>query len=101
MAYTGYLRPGLNVGYLRGAYVMDDFNRIKHAQLDTNKPCHCSQIPTMVHELSQSILVIHAYVCGCSERLKNSALDDDHLAVVLKKINHHLELISNKINLIL
>lgn len=103
MAYTGFQRSELNIGYLRGAYIMDDLNRIKHAQSDKNTPYHCSQIPTIVHELSQSILVIHAYVCGCSERLKNSNLSPedgikpaellrnaDHSMYVVKKLGSNL-----------
>jgi hypothetical protein len=77
---------------------MNDLSRIKHHQPDKNTPCYCGQAPVIAHELSQSILVIRAYVTGCSERLKNTTLDYEQIGVVLGKINHHVELIGRKID---
>ncbi len=51
-----------------------------------------------LHELSQSLLVIHAYVNGCNERLKENTLDSRQLFNALRSINEQIEVIGIKIH---
>ena len=60
--------------------------------------CHCDKLPVFLHELNQSLLIIHAYVSGCSERIKVNGLNNEQLSAVFKSINEHTELINNKIH---
>ena len=44
------------------------------------------------------MMVIHAYVTGCKQRLKENVLDQDQLMMVFDKINQHVELMSNTVH---
>ena len=46
----------------------------------------------MVHELAQSLLIIHAYVRGSIERIKTNNLTIEQLRSLLVKINEQIEL---------
>lgn len=62
-----------------------------------NEQCNCSKIPAIYHELSQSLLVIYAYVSGCRERLKIDTIDKQQLSEVLQKINIHTDIIAQNL----
>ncbi len=77
---------------------MDGFV-VKKAPLIIDKmPCECNKIHGFLHELSQSLLVIHAYVNGCNERVKDNTLSKEQIVDVLSKINKHAEIISNNVH---
>ncbi len=76
---------------------MDIFNQIIEVKFHQDATCQCSKIPTIIHELTQSLVVIQAYVNGCTERMKDNTLNHEQIAMVLGKINHHTEKISDKI----
>jgi len=60
--------------------------------------CYCSKLPQLAHELNQSLLVIHAYVKGCSERSKLNSLNQEELNHVLNAINEQVIKMGNKIH---
>lgn len=60
--------------------------------------CFCSNIAQINHELTQSLLIIHSYIKGCTERIKEDNLDAAQLNSVFEKINKHIELMSSKIH---
>ena len=60
--------------------------------------CNCKRNAEIAHTLSQSMMVIHAYVTGCKQRLKENVLDQDQLMMVFDKINQHVELMSNTVH---
>lgn len=62
-----------------------------------NENCHCNKIPAIYHELSQSLLVIYAYVNGCMERLKIDTIDKQQLTEALQKINVHTNIIAQNL----
>lgn len=66
---------------------------------DNSSICQCSKMPDFLHEIAQSVLIIHAYASGCSERLKGDALDNKQLTDIFKKINKHTGIIGEKIHL--
>jgi hypothetical protein len=68
------------------------------AQSNTEKTCACSKIPSLVHELNQSLTIIYAYVNGCSERLKENSLDNKVLFDIFNKINKQTEIMKDKIH---
>ena len=60
--------------------------------------CQCHKIPAFLHELTQSILVIHAYINGCNERLKTSTLENEHLGEAFSAISKQTEAIGFNIH---
>ena len=60
--------------------------------------CHCNKISVFLHELAQSLSVIHAYVNGCNERLKENALDNKQLFEALRTVNKQTEIMATKIH---
>lgn len=69
---------------------MDDSIRRRDAQPDST-PYQCNQTPSIAYELNQSILIIHSYISGGSERLKD----------ILRDVDDHVDLVSNKAKLII
>lgn len=57
-----------------------------------------SKMVMFIHELSQSLLVIQAYVNGCHERIKQNNLNETQVEYVFDKIHEHTELMSNQIH---
>lgn len=51
------------------------------------------RMPNIVHELAQSLLVIHAYVRGSLERIKKNNLTIEQLNSLLLKIKEQIELL--------
>lgn len=51
------------------------------------------RMPKIVHELAQSLLIIHAYVRGALERIKKNDLTIEQLKSLLIKINEQIELL--------
>ncbi|RUR09434.1 hypothetical protein [Legionella sp. km772] len=51
-----------------------------------------SNMPGMIHELAQSLLIIHAYVRGSLERIKNNNLTVEQLRSLFIKVKEQLEL---------
>ena len=49
-------------------------------------------LSNIVHELAQSLLIIHAYVRGSIERIKNNNLTIVQLKSLLIKVNEQIEL---------
>lgn len=60
--------------------------------------CYCNKIPKIAHDLTQSLLIIQAYIKGCTVRLKENNLDLMALFYAFEKINEHIKIMSNKIN---
>lgn len=54
----------------------------------------------VVHELAQSLLIIHAYVRGCIERIKNNSLDSNQFCILLSKINEQINTMFIKLQLL-
>ena len=52
----------------------------------------------MVHELAQSLLIIHAYVRGSIERIKTNNLTIEQLRSLLVKINEQIESYAEPLN---
>lgn len=80
---------------------MNDFKNINEIKPDILQTCQCSKLPSFAHESNQHLLIIQAYVNGCTERLKESTLDHNQLTDVLNKISHHADAISNRIHCML
>ena len=59
--------------------------------------CYCNEIPQFAHDLAQSLLIIHAYVIGCSERIKENHLDSEQLKKALNLINDQIKVMGDKI----
>jgi hypothetical protein len=77
---------------------MDDFIMYKVVEKDNNIICQCEKIPSIVHELSQSLVVMHSYLTGCIKRIQKDNLEKELLLNQLDKTNKHLEIISQKIH---
>lgn len=60
--------------------------------MEVDKPNVSAEISHTVHELAQSLLIIHAYVRGSIERIKNNTLTIEQLKSLLIKINEQIEL---------
>ena len=60
--------------------------------------CQCHKIPGFLHELNQSLLVIHAYINGCRERLKENTLDNKQLIDVFSAISKQTDIIDENID---
>lgn len=69
----------------------------KEFSSNERKICNCKNIPSIVHELSQSLVVIHSYAKGCGERLKKDNFDKEQLINHLETVNKHVQIISEKI----
>lgn len=52
-----------------------------------DKQCCCKKIPTLSHELNQSLVILHSYTKGCNERIKKNDSDLKQLALTFEKIN--------------
>lgn len=60
--------------------------------------CYCNKLPQLSHELNQSLLIIRAYVKGCSERIKKDYLDLEQLSIALNAINEQITTMANTIH---
>ncbi|PJD91477.1 MAG: hypothetical protein CK424_06590 [Legionella sp.] len=60
--------------------------------------CQCGKIGTLLHELTQSIQVIHAYAWGCQNQLQNDELVMQEFRSILQIICEHSHLMGNKIH---
>ena len=76
---------------------MDSYTRIIELDVHENSLCTCSKIPSIIHELTQSLVVIQAYVQGCCVRMNDNTLNNEQLALVLGKISLHTQTMSNTI----
>lgn len=59
---------------------------------------YCNIVPQLAHELNQSLLIIHAYVKGCTERIKGGSLDLEQLNMAFSSINKQIQIMGDKIN---
>jgi hypothetical protein len=70
--------------------------------MDINKEdSSLNKVSKIVHELAQSLLIIHAYVRGCIERIKNNNLDFNQFSAILSKINEQINLMFSKLQLLI
>ena len=76
---------------------MEDIIVEKESKSCNTVSCQCHKIPAFLHELSQSVLIIHAYVNGCQARLKESTLDNKKLVEAFSVINKQTEIIVENI----
>lgn len=67
-------------------------------QQEESNECIVKTVSGFLHDLSQSLLVIHAYVSGCNERIKNNGLSAGEFSEALKKIDSHTEIMGHKIH---
>ena len=59
--------------------------------------CQCSKLPILSHELTQSLMIINAYISGCNERIKKNTININEIVDVLNKMNKQVELISQRL----
>lgn len=60
--------------------------------------CCDHNMPETIHEMAQSLLVIHTYVSSYHNLLKERQLNTDELHHVFSKIKKHIALIESKLN---
>ena len=77
---------------------MDSYIMTIDAQSHAGETCQCSNIPVLAHELNQSLMIIYAYVNGCTERLKDNAIDQNDLFNIFDKINKQTQIMKEKIH---
>jgi hypothetical protein len=65
--------------------------------MELDKESLSASSSSIVHELAQSLLIIHAYVRGCIERIKNNSLDIERLKELLIKVNQQVQIMSKNI----
>jgi hypothetical protein len=70
----------------------------KDEQQEESNESMVKTVSGLLHDLSQSLLVIHAYVSGCNERMKNNGLSAGEFSEALKKIDSHTEIMGHKIH---
>lgn len=70
----------------------------KQAFAQDNTFCQSDKMTSFLHELNQSLVVIQAYVNGCTERLEENNLSHEQLQTTLLKIKQHTELLGAKIH---
>ena len=61
--------------------------------MEINKENLPTENSKIVHELAQSLLIIHAYIRGCLERIKNNCLNIEQLRILLAKIDQQVQIL--------
>ena len=68
------------------------------SNISVNVADSLNKMSSFLHELAQSLLVIQAYIHGCTERIKHNNLNSKQLEFIFVKLNEHTEIISNKLH---
>lgn len=56
-----------------------------------------NDLSSVVHEIAQSLLIVHAYVRGCIERIKNNNLNLDEFKSLLTTIQEQIAVMFSKL----
>ncbi len=66
--------------------------------IESEKNCQCEKIGGLLHELIQSVQVIHAYAWGCQKQLQSDDMQKEEFKKILHIICEQSHIMGNKIH---